>query len=460
MLIGVAILDIGLMVWTPSGNSSKSPWAVPLVSCFFLLLLAILLSGRADQALGRRMQATENAEGAPPAEQAIRPLDAHDVRPVPVFAIEMLEPENLPPLSPDARLLVQRGQGFYTERLRIYRRGVALLSLAHLAVALLGRALDSPYPIPFGVWSCLLVTIVALIALGHPGRIRLILAPAAWRILSAACGALTITVAVIYVVRGISERDLASGLLTLVTVGALAAYALRLRRGNRELRRKVMAHPPLKLLFLWVFGSYSPVFLFLGLAAVWRFLGSIQVLNGAGFMGDTVEIVKSFARRRSGDLVVKTPEQLAARIATFNSAPNRLGMYAHNTLLCSDSVWKRALDAVLQDTHVILMDLRGFSPGNQGATYELGQLIDRFPAPRFVLLADETTDLEFLQATLRHSWEAMAIDSPNRHPTSAPVRVLHLGHASAGRGGFPQLPAIAREGDHLVGILCERAVAA
>jgi hypothetical protein len=371
----------------------------------------------------------------------------------------MLEPENLPPLSPEARLLVQRGRSFFTERLRIYGRGVLFLLLAHLAVALLGRALDNPYPIPFSVWSCLLVAIVALSVVGHPGRTRLILAPVAWRILSIACVVLTMAVAAVYVVRGISESDLASGLLAFVTIGALAAYTLRLTRGNRELRRKVMAYPPLKLLFLWVFGSYSPAFLFLGFAAVWRFLGSIQLLNGAGFMGDTVEIMKSFARGKSADLVVKTPEELAARITAFNSAPNRMAMYPHHSLLCSDSVWKLALDAVLEDTHVILMDLRGFSPENQGATYELGQLIDRFPAPRFVLLADETTDREFLSTTLRYSWDAMAIDSPNRRSSSAPVRVFHLGHASATRGEFPQLPAIAREGDRLLEILCERAVA-
>ena len=55
-----------------------------------------------------------------------------------------------------------------SERLRIYRRGVWLLGLAHLVVALLGRALDRPYPIPFAVWSWLVVAIAGLIVLCPP----------------------------------------------------------------------------------------------------------------------------------------------------------------------------------------------------------------------------------------------------------------------------------------------------
>jgi hypothetical protein len=118
-------------------------------------------------------------------------------------------------------------------------------------------------------------------------------------------------------------------------------------------------------------------------------------------------------------------------------------------------VWKLALDTALKDSDVVLMDLRGFSREHQGATYELGQLVDRVPARRFVLLADNTTDAEFLSATLRRSWEAMAIDSPNRRTPSHPIRVFQLEQASTKRGEFPQLPAIAREGDRLVEIVCE-----
>lgn len=455
MLIGVGTLDIFLMLWTPTGDSYKSPWAVPFASGFFLLLLAMLLFGRADQSLADRIQGTARTARSSLVDAA-RPLPAmQDVAPVPNFSIDVLSTQNFPTLSPGAAALVERGRRLYSERLRIYRRGVWLLGIAHLAVALGGHALDRPYPIPFVAWWWLIIAIAGLIVLCPPTKRRLILAPIAWRIVNLACVALTTIVAGLFAVRAVEASDSRSALLALALVAVLAGHASWLRSRNRDLRRKVMAKPPLKLIFLWVFGSYTPVFLFLGFAAVWRFLGRIQLLNGAGFMGDTLEIATSFVRGKSNDLVVKTPEELAARIAAFTAVPGGMGMYTHHALLCHDNVWKLALDTALKDSDAVVMDLRGFSREHQGATYELGQLVDCVPADRFVLLADKTTDAEFLSATLRQAWEAMAIDSPNRRPLSRPIRVVHLEQASTKAGEFPQLPAIAREGDRLVEILCE-----
>ena len=358
-LIAVGTLDIFLMLWTPTGDSYKSPWAVPLVSGFFLMVLAILLLGRSDQSLGRQIQATTSA-APPPSVEATRPSQAiQDVRPVPDFSIDVVTTQTLPTLSPDAAAIVERGRRLYSERLRIYRRGVWLLGLAHLSVALVGRTLDRPYPIPFVVWSWLLVAIAGLIVLCPPIWMRLILVPVAWRILNLACVALTAIVAVLFAMHAIEAGDPRSALLALVMVAAVMGHAWWLRNRNRDLRRKVMADTSLKLVFLWVFGSYTPVFLFLGFAAVWRFLGRMQLLNGAGFMGDMLDIATSFMRGKSRDLVVKTPEELAARIAAFTAVPGGMGMYAHHALLCHDSVWKLALDTVLKASDVLLMDLRG-----------------------------------------------------------------------------------------------------
>lgn len=321
ILVGVGSLDVFLMLWTPTGNAYKSPWAVPLVSGFFLLVLAIVLAGRSDQSLGRQIQAPASA-APPPWVEATRPPQAsQDVRPVPDFSIDVLTTQNLPRLSPDAAVIVERGRRLYSERLRIYRRGVWLLGLAHLAIALAGRALDRPYPIPSVVWSWLIAAITGLIVLCPPTRMRLILVPVVWRIVNLSCVALTAIVTVIFARRAIAAGDRRSALLALVMAAVVMGHAWWLRHRNRELRRTVMADAPLKLVFLWVFGSYSPVFLFLGFAAVWRFLGRIQLLNGAGFMGDTLVIATSFVRGKSRDLVVKTPEELAARIAAFTAAP-------------------------------------------------------------------------------------------------------------------------------------------
>ncbi len=101
LVIGLGILDIVLFLWTLSGNGYKSACAVPVVTGFFLFLLAILLLGRTDQALGRKIQAARDAargEEPPEVEQAIEPSEAHAVLPVPAFSIEMLRAGNLPQL--------------------------------------------------------------------------------------------------------------------------------------------------------------------------------------------------------------------------------------------------------------------------------------------------------------------------------------------------------------------------
>jgi len=458
--IAFAVVD-ALLVWAP-GDGDQPGWLVPALTAFVLFFLLVLLSASADQSLGRRMQmATEAGSGDVPAEtdHEVRHPQVDAEAPVPPFAIEVITAENLPPLSPAAQAFVHRGRSYYRERLRIYRQGVWFLMMSHIAIAWMGSIFDSPYPLSAVVVTWVLATFLALIVLAPPDRIRLMLVPGVWWILVWACVAVTAVLAARYGSRGLAGANVASLLLALGAIVAIAAHIWRTRRRNEALRRRVMAAPPVHVLFLWVFASQSPALLFLGFAAVWRFLGRIQLLNGAGFMGDSVDIVKSVARGKSADLVVKTPEELAERVRAFERAPNRMAMYPHNSLLCNDTVWKLALDTLLDKSDVVLMDLRGFSPVNRGATYELGHLIDRFPTARLLLLADETTDMQFLTESLRLAWESMAAGSPNRRASSAPVRVFHLPRAVGQEGQFPQLFAIAREGDRLVELLCERAVA-
>jgi hypothetical protein len=72
------------------------------------------------------------------------------------------------------------------------------------------------------------------------------------------------------------------------------------------------------------------------------------------------------------------------------------------------------------------MDLSGLSPSNQGCTYELGQLIDRVPTSRFILLVDATTDLGFPEGTLKAACARMAFGSPNHSTDYGPVKLFQL----------------------------------
>jgi hypothetical protein len=80
-----------------------------------------------------------------------------------------------------------------------------------------------------------------------------------------------------------------------------------------------------------------------------------------------------------------------------------------------------------KDSDAILMDLRGFSPANQGCIFEIEQLIAGVPLDRVVLLADTSTDTAFLEKTLRQAWRTMPGDSPNAAPGRRRVRILKAG---------------------------------
>jgi len=164
------------------------------------------------------------------------------------------------------------------------------------------------------------------------------------------------------------------------------------------------------------------------------------------------------ARGRSQDVIALTPEQVDARIASFRQTPHPwYCVYETNTLLCGDQSWQHAVARLLHDTDLVLMDLSSFSPKNAGCAYEIGQLIDKMDRSQFLLLVDETTDMDFLTKALQTAWTAMAPTSPNRRPDAGPIRLFRLEKEYEERadGGPPaNLGAILRDTDCLMRLLC------
>ena len=78
----------------------------------------------------------------------------------------------------------------------------------------------------------------------------------------------------------------------------------------------------------------------------------------------------------------------------------------------------------------ILMDLRSFSPQNQGCMYEVHQLLDSVPLERVVFLLDDATDRVFLEQSLQDAWSRVRSDSPNRGAT-ARAKLLRVGSQQA-----------------------------
>lgn len=197
-------------------------------------------------------------------------------------------------------------------------------------------------------------------------------------------------------------------------------------------RREVAVHQPLRFLALWVFsfsGNLATIMNSAGLIS--QFLGSTQYLRGGGF---TVGLRSILSKKESG--LAGTPEQLKAALRAFRYTPTWSGRYKVTSVLCGDAVWKLTLHTLLRETDVVVMSLMGFSPSNHGCRYELGLLVDRISMQRVLFRIDPTTDLDFLIDTLRQTWEAMVVDSPNHTEPTGPIRIFRLTNP---RMSFPVL---------------------
>ena len=181
-----------------------------------------------------------------------------------------------------------------------------------------------------------------------------------------------------------------------------------------------------RLLVLWVFGASSRMEeIMREVALQWLYLGPIQYLRGPGSLpqlGRLIAALRGGAREYFADTV----PQVMAHLRRFRFRPNMFGIYALNSIQCSDAVWREALDALVDTTDIVMMDLTAFGRNNQGCAYELGVLLARLPTSRFVLVVDGATDIGQLTALLQESWEAMPPASPNRRGTPSPVRVFRI----------------------------------
>ena len=98
-----------------------------------------------------------------------------------------------------------------------------------------------------------------------------------------------------------------------------------------------------------------------------------------------------------------------------------------------------------QAADVVLMDLRGFMPQNQGCRYELQQLLDFVALERVVVLIDADAPRDFIDGTLQTLWQASRANSPNRAARPARVRMLEdRGETTVARLVDALLEALAR----------------
>jgi len=160
----------------------------------------------------------------------------------------------------------------------------------------------------------------------------------------------------------------------------------------------------------------------------WQYAGNISMIAGPDLVTTTVEPHEflDFVSGRLGRQFVTDAQDLERRMAILDKAPDPDGRYRISEFFCHVDTWQMTMERLAAASDAVLMDVRSFSPANQGCIFELGRLLDGIDLRRVVLLVDETTDHRFLEATLQQLWHGLSADSPNQAARSPMVRLFPI----------------------------------
>ncbi len=198
---------------------------------------------------------------------------------------------------------------------------------------------------------------------------------------------------------------------------AFVGYKLVSRLGFRwtDAARRASGAQTLLLLRVFALGKRSER-LFDKLRTHWQYAGSISMIAGPDLVTTTVEPHEflEFVRGRLSRRFVSDAHDLERRMAAVDRTPDPDGRYRIREFFCHNDTWQMTMERLAATSDAVLMDLRTFSPANQGCLFELGRLVDGMDLGRVVFLIDDTTDLGFLETTLQRLWQNLSADSPDR----------------------------------------------
>lgn len=222
----------------------------------------------------------------------------------------------------------------------------------------------------------------------------------------------------------------------LTGLAAFVAYKLVSRLGLKwTFTNTSPGYSPKTLLLLRVFalGRRSEQ-LFDKLRTHWQYAGSISMIAGPDLVTTTVEPHEflDFVRGHLARQFVRNTCDLERRIANFDKAKDPDGRYRINEFFCHNDTWQMTMERLALTSDAVLIDLRSFSPTNQGCVFELGRLVDSVDLSLVVFLVDETTDSQFLESTLHHLWQDMSADSPNQTAASPTASLFRIKRQSEG----------------------------
>ncbi len=153
----------------------------------------------------------------------------------------------------------------------------------------------------------------------------------------------------------------------------------------------------------------------------WRSLGSVRMIAGRDLAlrnlspADLAAFVSGRLKQRFvGD---RSGQSLGQRLQALSDTPDPDGRYRLEHFWCHADAWQPVMRALAAQSHVVLMDLRGFTPQRQGCLIELQHLARTAAHRRVVLLAQDEAQQQALrqlfgaQESTDSPWALVALDA-------------------------------------------------
>ena len=208
----------------------------------------------------------------------------------------------------------------------------------------------------------------------------------------------------------LGTQGMRAALLGLASYGVLVLFLV-----VGALVGRPAADTPVRLLLLRTFGARQRSSrLLYDLTRQWRWIGSVELITGTDLASEILEPDEflDFLLGRTSRQFVQDPASLPTRLEELDLRPDRDGRYRVNELLCTEDTWRPAVEKLIEDVDVVLIDLRGLTMDHQGVVHELELLVATMPLRQVVALVDATTDQQALQWALDRASSLAPPSSP------------------------------------------------
>lgn len=143
--------------------------------------------------------------------------------------------------------------------------------------------------------------------------------------------------------------------------------------------------------------------------ARWRFATPVWMIAGP-----------DLARR-----FITSADEVDSQMAELAGGRDPDSRFRVGELFCSDTTWKPAVHALIDQAGAVLLDLREFTSERAGTRYELEELLRRGALAELIVLVDAHDDLAALESEIQGIWRSVAAPDDRRQ-----LRLITVGSGS------------------------------